>query len=120
MTWHYASGSEANPGPSAKDLRQKPSPNCRRRVSTYATGRKQTDPAGVMEAPTLIKAGEGPLVYSFRAGDYAIICWDPVTNTSWVANEFATLPSSNRWGTYIANIVPRGGGPNSGLIASTF
>jgi integrase len=32
MAWHYDWGFGAIPGPSAKDLRQKPSPNCRRRV----------------------------------------------------------------------------------------
>jgi hypothetical protein len=32
MTWHYVSGSDAIPGPSATDLRQKPQRDCRKPV----------------------------------------------------------------------------------------
>ncbi|MGZ3434611.1 MAG: hypothetical protein ACXVA7_22890, partial [Isosphaeraceae bacterium] len=32
MTWHYDWGFGAIPGPSAKELRQKPRRNCRRKV----------------------------------------------------------------------------------------
>jgi serralysin len=49
---------------------------------------------------------EGPV---HRAGDFSGITVDPVTGTSfWAANEYATAPAPNNWGTWIANFTVTG------------
>ena len=45
MTWHYDWGFGAIPGPSAKELRQKPRRNCRRKA-TVSVGRDCSNAAG--------------------------------------------------------------------------
>ncbi len=78
--------------------------------SVYVTGRKLTDPLGVMRPPILVKAGEasfdGPEASPHRSGDYSGITVDPVTGASfWAANEYATGATHLRrnWGTWIAH-----------------
>ncbi len=87
-------------------------------MSMYVTGRRATDPAGVMQPPLLAKAGEATyrvifssgqeLTQPLRTGDYSGITVDPVTGTFWVANEYATEPlpppqTRANWGNWIAN-----------------
>ena len=85
----------------------------------YITGQKFGAPAGTLEAPVLVKAGEAPLrVFRaggelpapLRTGDYSGLAIDPVDGSFWAANEYTTdlefpPPSGTRranWGTWIA------------------
>ena len=76
-------------------------------MSAYVTGRKFTDPAGTMETPVVLKAGEAtyhPFDSSpYRAGDYSGISVDPLTNSFWAANEYATSAAGTNWGTWIGS-----------------
>jgi autotransporter-associated beta strand protein len=74
-------------------------------MSMYVTGRTVSDPAGTMETPVLVKAGQ-QYYQGTRIGDFCGIAVDPVTGTTfWAVNEYAiatsdlTLPN---WGTWIA------------------
>jgi len=71
-------------------------------MSVYVTARSPGDAAGAMQAPVLVKAGEGTYGGS-RAGDYAGISVDPVDNSFWAVNEWARTPTNAFWGTWVAN-----------------
>ena len=57
MTWHYANGSDAIPGPSPKDLRQKPRRNCRKSVKDHS---KNFDAQGHFLVDTEFFKNKGP------------------------------------------------------------
>ncbi|MFO0842063.1 MAG: hypothetical protein U0797_06625 [Gemmataceae bacterium] len=84
-------------------------------MSIYATGRGPTDALGTMPNRTLIR--QGARTYSafdgspFRTGDYSATTVDPVNNTFWVANEYATAAAQNNWGCWIANVRVPGQAP---------
>ncbi|MCA9901922.1 MAG: hypothetical protein KC433_27270 [Anaerolineales bacterium] len=76
----------------------------------FVTGRLATDPAGTLQAETLVKAGE--IAYtSFetsaprRWGDYTEMTVDPAGTTFWYLGEYSkdTGTTSGRWGTYISS-----------------
>ncbi|HEY6200279.1 MAG TPA: hypothetical protein VI231_16865, partial [Candidatus Binatia bacterium] len=79
-------------------------------VSMYVTGQLSGDPAGTMQTPMLVKAGERNYTafdctnqQGCRAGDYSGITVDPDTaDTFCAANEYATSDVSENWGTWIA------------------
>jgi hypothetical protein len=85
----------------------------------YVTGRTLADPAGVLQTPVLVKAGEATY-QGDRAGDYSGISVDPVNpNTFWAANEYATNSSDPaNWGTWIANFSLNGPEPDSHISRS--
>jgi hypothetical protein len=66
-------------------------------MSMYVTGRTSTDPVGTMEPPQLVQAGQGHYADAsfapYRAGDYSSVSLDPLTDTFWAANEYATSPN---------------------------
>jgi hypothetical protein len=86
-------------------------------VSAYATARLASDPAGKLQAPSLLKAGEGAYSLTFGAGlnrwgDYSYTSVDPADDkTIWTIQEYAAAPgsfvgdSTSRWGTWIDRIV---------------
>jgi hypothetical protein len=74
-------------------------------MSMYVTGRTPGDPAGTMETPVLVQAGQGVANYNgTREGDLSGINIDPTNGSFWASNEFANNESTN-WGTAIANFV---------------
>jgi hypothetical protein len=90
-------------------------------MSMYVTGQLTLDPAGTMEAPVLVYAGQrtysstgfGEANGPFRAGDYSGISVDPITDRFWAANEYATAATAPpgaltfaNWGTQIADFLP--------------
>jgi hypothetical protein len=87
-------------------------------LSMYITGQKFGAPAGTLETPILVKAGEAPLrVFRaggelgppLRTGDYSGLAIDPTDGSFWAANEYTTdlesppPPGTRRanWGTWI-------------------
>jgi hypothetical protein len=80
-------------------------------VSMYVTGQRFGDPLGTMSAGLLAKAGSTAPSYLMsggdnRAGDFSAIETDPVTGTSfWADNEYAVNPpnDSDWWGDWIEN-----------------
>jgi hypothetical protein len=86
-------------------------------VGAYATARLASDPAGKLQTPTLLKAGEGAYSLTFGAGfnrwgDYSYTSVDPADDkTIWTIQEYAAAPgsfvgdSTSRWGTWIDRIV---------------
>jgi hypothetical protein len=68
-------------------------------MSTYITGWKSFDPAGTMEAPVEVRAGDSNNGDG-REGDFSGINVDPNDGTFWVADEYA---SGGTWGTELAN-----------------
>jgi hypothetical protein len=83
-------------------------------MSVYATARLPSDPAGTMETPVLIQAGEAnyqdylPSVgRSQRAGDFSGISVD-ADGTFWIANEFANTEPLANWGTTIGHFTVSG------------
>src|SRR5262249_16020639 len=77
-------------------------------MAMFATARSPSDTPGTMETPILIAAGLSTYTdfggSPFRTGDYSATAVDPLTNTFWVANEYATAAATNNWGTWIANL----------------
>ena len=84
-------------------------------VQAAATGRKSTDPAGAMDAITVIKTGEDSYVKDFgsgrvRWGDYSATIVDPADDsTFWSIQEYAAIDvgegaSDDRWGTWWAHL----------------
>jgi hypothetical protein len=73
-------------------------------MSMYVTGQSTGGPAGVMQTPVLVKAGEDTY-FGSRAGDFSGITVDPVTGTSfWAASEYTKQGFIfSYWGTWIAN-----------------
>jgi hypothetical protein len=67
-------------------------------MSVWVTGRKSSDPAGTMETPVLVRAGDSNNLDT-REGDLSGINVD-ADGTFWIANEFARLTT---WGTEIAH-----------------
>ncbi len=57
-------------------------------ISTFVTGRRPTDPAGVMQPIVLVPAGTGTANINSRVGDFSGMAIDPVNDTFWHANEF--------------------------------
>jgi autotransporter-associated beta strand protein len=73
-------------------------------VSMYVTGRLPTDAAGTMATPLLVPAGAGQATLNNgRAGDLSGINVDPIDNSFWAANEYATAGGGLNWGTAVAN-----------------
>jgi autotransporter-associated beta strand protein len=74
-------------------------------MSMYVTGRTVSDPAGTMETPVLVKAGQ-QYYQGRRIGDFSGIAVDPVTGTTfWAVNEYAIATSNlalPNWGTWLA------------------
>jgi hypothetical protein len=84
-------------------------------MSMYVTGHTFVDPPGGLATPALVKPGEARYSTTFhevavlRAGDFSGITVDPVNGTSfWAANEYATSPEPDNWGTWIANFTVTG------------
>jgi hypothetical protein len=89
-------------------------------MSMYVTGRRATDPLGWMLPGTRVIAGQAaysdpyvpnptdgtPPVY--RTGDYSSVTVDPVDNSFWAANEYATSPPGPNWGTWFSNFTIEG------------
>ncbi len=74
-------------------------------MSVYVTARGPGDPAGTMETPVLVQAGQGNYTdfsSPHRAGDLSGINVAP-DGTFWVCNEYATAASTDNWGQAIAN-----------------
>ncbi len=87
-------------------------------MSVYVTARSPGDAAGAMQAPVLVKAGEGTYGGS-RAGDYAGISVDPVDNSFWAVNEWARTPTNAFWGTWIANFTADAPAPVHDVAVTT-
>ena len=73
-------------------------------MSTYFTGRTPLDPAGTMEAPVLVQAGQANYhdYSSGRAGDLSGISVDS-DGSFWIANEYANAEPTDNWSTAIAH-----------------
>lgn len=84
----------------------------------WVTGRESTDPPGVLQAETLLKAGEltytsfetsQPPFTAYRWGDYTGMTIDPDGQTFWYLGEYAkdngnTVGNPDtHWGTYIGS-----------------
>jgi hypothetical protein len=74
-------------------------------MSVYVTGRNSSDPAGTMETPVLVRAGDSNN-RNGREGDFSGINVDP-NGTFWIANEFTAGGSS---ATEVANFTLSNGG----------
>jgi hypothetical protein len=77
--------------------------------STYVTGRLSTDPAGTLQAETLLKAGEGTFTCfdgsPHRWGDYTGMTIDPDGATFWYLGQYSK-PGAHAncdWSTYIGS-----------------
>jgi hypothetical protein len=75
-------------------------------MSMYVTAQSAGAPAGTMDAPTEVAAGQadefGDTDAGGRVGDYAAAVLDPVDGSFWLANEYAT--ADGFWGTLITHI----------------
>jgi hypothetical protein len=74
-------------------------------MSMYVTGRTPRDPAGTMQTPVLVQAGQANYhdsTGSGRAGDLSGISVDS-DGSFWAANEYANTEATANWGTAIAN-----------------
>jgi len=77
--------------------------------STYVTGRLSTDPAGTLQAETLLKAGEGTFTCfdgsPYRWGDYTGMTIDPDGVTFWYLGQYSKpgAHASCDWSTYIGS-----------------
>ena len=77
--------------------------------SIYYTGRESGDPAGTLQAETLLKSGAVAYVAfdgsPHRWGDYTEMTIDPDGLTFWYLGEFSknTGTTNGRWGTYIGS-----------------
>lgn len=75
----------------------------------WVTGRENTDPSGVLQAETELKAGE--IAYTAfdtaprRWGDYTGMTIDPDGKTFWYLGEYSkdTGNPNGRWGTYVGS-----------------
>jgi hypothetical protein len=74
-------------------------------VSMYVTARHASDPAGTMEMPVEVKAGQNNYHVHGRAGDLSGTNVD-ADGTFWAANSYATAPPVFNWGTEIAHFNP--------------
>jgi PKD repeat protein len=99
-------------------------------LSMYIAGRLSSDPAGTMQTPVLVPAGQGQANYSdfanpHRAGDLSGINVDPVDGSFWAVSEFANTEATANWGTAVANFTVSSfvasftGGPTSGVAPLT-
>jgi hypothetical protein len=77
--------------------------------STYVAGRQSTDPAGTLQAETLLKAGEGTFTCfdgaPHRWGDYTGMTIDPDGATFWYLGQYSK-PGAHAvcdWATYIGS-----------------
>ena len=77
--------------------------------STYVAGRQSTDPAGTLQAETLLKAGEGTFTCfdgsPYRWGDYTGMTIDPDGATFWYLGQYSK-PGAHAvcdWSTYIGS-----------------
>jgi FG-GAP-like repeat/FG-GAP repeat len=86
-------------------------------MSMYVTGQRfGVDPAGSMQPPVLVMAGQaayhdnghggtgtlGSVTNPYRAGDYSGVAFDPNNiNSLWAANEFALNAGFAGWGTRV-------------------
>ena len=78
--------------------------------------RSAGDPAGTLQADTVLKTGEAPYFKTLsgtenRWGDYSSTVVDPVNDTDlWTIQEYAASPSGgfDRWGTWWGRVVPPG------------
>ena len=77
--------------------------------STYVAGRQSTDPAGTLQAETLLKAGEGTFTCfdgsPHRWGDYTGMTIDPDGATFWYLGQYSK-PGAHAvcdWSTYIGS-----------------
>jgi hypothetical protein len=73
--------------------------------SVALTGRLVTDPAGTMQAETILKAGTGSQLRRLnRWGDYSAISVDPVDDcTFWYTNEYLKANGTFNWSTWISS-----------------
>jgi hypothetical protein len=86
------------------------------------TGRAPTDPAGTMQAETMIVSGTGAQSYGLsRWGDYSSMTVDPVDDcTFWYTQQYMRSSGTFNWNTRIANFsfpgctTSGGGGGGSG------
>lgn len=97
--------------------------------STYVTGRLSTDPAGTLQAETLLKAGEGAYqcfdggpFEARRWGDYTGMTIDPDGVTFWYLGEYSKpgAHASCDWSTYIGSFTFDGCAPTAGLFEDGF
>jgi hypothetical protein len=74
-------------------------------TSMFVTGRRSSDPANMMQAPVLVKAGVLPIANELRGGDYSATEYDAANPENfWSANQFQFDNSGDNfhWGTQIA------------------
>jgi len=94
--------------------------------STYVTGRLSTDPAGTLQAETLLKAGEGTFSCfdgsAYRWGDYTGMTIDPDGATFWYLGEYSKpgAHASCDWGTYIGSFTFDGCAPAEAVFSDGF
>jgi hypothetical protein len=78
-------------------------------VSMYVNTRNATDPAGTLQTPIEVQAGQANANWfeSFfgvkDAGEMSGMAIDPTNGTFWAANAFANNAAAPNWGTFIAN-----------------
>jgi hypothetical protein len=78
-------------------------------VSMYVTTRNAVDPAGTLQTPVEVQAGQAASnwfesgVFAKDAGEFSGIAIDPTNGTFWAANEFANNAAAPNWGTFVAN-----------------
>jgi hypothetical protein len=87
----------------------------------YYTARKSTDPAGTMQDPALLKAGEASYFKTLsgasnRWGDFSATAVDPTDDLSfWTLQEYAAPPrvsdGRSMWGTWWGKIPAPGAAP---------
>ena len=95
-------------------------------VSAAYSFHSSLDAANTMEDNYTYKQGLASYWKDFgsgrnRWGDFSATATDPVDNSFWTFQEFASSPA-NTWGTYIANVggVPCDGTPTAGFITPVF
>ncbi|HYG56671.1 MAG TPA: hypothetical protein VD902_01195 [Symbiobacteriaceae bacterium] len=77
----------------------------------HFAGRLASDPPNTLSGPALLRVGDRSYDCTFcdpnqpeRWGDYFHAVVDPVDGSLWVAGEYAGLPTSNDYATFIANV----------------
>ncbi|MFI5134465.1 MAG: T9SS type A sorting domain-containing protein, partial [Chitinophagales bacterium] len=95
-------------------------------VSSQYSYHASADTTNGMEDGNLFKAGQASYYKTFggsrnRWGDFSTTATDPIDNSFWTFQEFATTPA-NTWATVVANVggPPCSDVPSAGIINSVF
>ena len=86
-------------------------------AGAWYSGRKSSDPTGVMSSPVQYRAGNAPQnnidgAGRNRFGDYSLTVTDPTDGTFWTVQEYGH--STNVWGTHVAHLDHGSGGGDGG------